>query len=113
METEAANSQMHELVHQVPPSTLAGGTKVCANAAVAEKLVAAATPCRAVRIMARVDADGNAVNTKPCFVGDVNGQNVPVMPANFEGVAIPIDDASKLYVKVGVNGEGVTYRIYA
>ncbi len=96
-----------------PPSTLAGGTKTVAAAATPEKLVANATPCKFVWIGARCDADGSAQNTKPCFIGDSASQNIPVMPANFEGMVIQIDDASKLYVKVGVNGEGVAYRVFA
>lgn len=95
------------------PSTLAGGTKIVAAAATPEVLVAVSTPCRSVWIGARVDANGAAQNTKPAFIGNSAGQNIPVMPSNFEGFVVRIDDASKLYVKVGVNGEGVAYRIVA
>ena len=95
-----------------PATTLAGGTKTCANAAVAEKLIAAATPCQAVWVGARVDANGDAQNTKPCFIGDSAGQNIPIAVGNFEGLTIAIDDASKLYVKVGANNEKVNYRIF-
>lgn len=96
-----------------PPSALAGGTKTVAAAATPEKLVASATACKFVWIGARVDGNGTAQNTKPVFIGDADGQNIPITPANFEGFVIQIDDASKLYVKVGVNGEGVAYRIFS
>ncbi len=94
-------------------STIAGGTKTVAATGTPGKLVASSTPCRFVWIGARVDANGAAQNTKPCFIGNITDQNIPVMPANYEGVVIAIDDATKLYVKVGVNGEGVVYRIFA
>ena len=94
------------------PSTFVGGTKTIAAAATPEKLVTASTPCRFVWVGARCDANGAAQNTKPCFVGDADGQSIPVMAANFEGFFLPIDDASKIYVKAGVNGDGVVYRIF-
>jgi len=96
-----------------PPTSLTGGTKTVAAATTPEKLVAAATPCQFVWLGARVDASGNAVNTKPVFLGDNANQNIPLLSSNFEGMVIQIDDASKLYVKVGVNGEGLVYRIFA
>lgn len=94
-------------------SSFVGGTKTVASTATPEKLVATATPCRFVWVGARVDAVGNPLNTRPCFVGDAAIQNVPVMPSNYEGVVIRIDDASKLYVKVGIANQGVVYRIFA
>lgn len=100
-------------VRVVPPSTLAGGTKTCANAATAEKLVATATPCRAVWVGPRITSAGAAQNTKPVFLGDAAGQNIPVMPTSYEGLTLLVDDASKVYVKVGTNGEGVAYRVFA
>jgi hypothetical protein len=36
-----------------------------------------------------------------------------LVPSNCEGYFLPVDDASKVYVKVGVNGEKVNYRIFA
>jgi len=94
-------------------NTFTGGTKTVTATGTPEKLVAASTPCNFVWIGSRVDANGVATNTKPVFIGDVDGQNIPIMIANFEGVLIPINDASKVYVKVGVNGEGIVYRIFA
>ena len=94
-------------------TSFAGGTKTVPSASAPQPLVAASAPCRAVWVGARVDADGAGQNTKPCFVGDSSGQNIPIMPANYEGVAIAVDDASKLYVRVGADGEGVAYRVFA
>ena len=37
----------------------------------------------------------------------------PQLPSNFEGVVVRIDDASKVFVKVGVANQGVVYRIFA
>ena len=90
-----------------------GGTKTVSSTTTPQALVTTSTPCRFVWVGARVDAYGNPLNTRPCFVGDASNQNVPVMPSNYEGVVIRIDDASKLYVKVGVNNQGVVYRVFA
>ena len=92
---------------------MAGGEKTVAAAATPEALVAVATPCSFVWLGARVDSVGAALNSQPVFVGDADNQNIPVMPNNFEGVVITIDDASKLFVKVGLDGEGVVYRVFA
>jgi len=94
-------------------ATIAGGTKTVPSTSTPQPLVATATPCRFVWIGARVNSDGDPQTTKPCFIGDATGQNIPVMPSNYEGVVIRIDDASKMYVKVGINGQGVVYRIFA
>jgi len=94
-------------------ASLVGGTKTVASTSTPEPLVATSTPCRFVWIGARVDSDGNPLNTKPCFVGNAANRNIPVMPSNYEGVVIRVDDALKVHVKVGVNGQGVEYRIFA
>ena len=94
-------------------TTLAGGTKTVPSASTPQPLVAVSTPCRFVWVGARVDAYGNPQNSYPCFIGDSAGQNIPVMPSNYEGLVIRIDDASKVYVKVTVNNQGVAYRIFA
>lgn len=100
-------------------SSFTGGIKTLANATNAAQLVATATPCRLVWIGPRIDANGAALNTKPCFIGESAAQStydkgpLPIMPSNYEGLVIAIDDASKLWLKVGVNNEGVAYRIFA
>ena len=96
-----------------PPISLAGGTKIVAAAATPEPLVATSTPCRCVWVGPPCDADGVGTNTKPVFLGDSNNQNMPLPPNSISGVVLSIDDANKLYVKVGVDGEGVAYRIFA
>jgi hypothetical protein len=100
------------LTDQASPSTLVGGTRT-ANPGTPQKLVATATPCRFVWIGARVDDYGNPLNYYPVFIGDSAGQNLPVMPSNYEGLILRIDDASKLYVRTVNSGEGVAYRIFA
>lgn len=94
------------------PTSFPGGTLLVAAAATPEPLVAVATPCLAVWVGARIDANGDAVNTKPCLIGDEANQNIPIMPGNAEGVVIRIDDAAKVFVKAGVDGEGVAYRVF-
>jgi len=90
-----------------------GGTKLVPSAATPQPLVAASTPCRLVWIGARVDNDGGPLNTHPCFIGDAADQNIPLMPGNYEGLVLRIDDASKVYVRVVVGGQGVVYRVFA
>ncbi len=90
-----------------------GGTKTVASSSTPEKLVPDPTPCSFVWVGARVDGSGNPQNTAPCFIGDAAGQNIPILQSNYEGVVIRVDDASKVHVKVGVNGQGVAYRIFA
>ncbi|MHB1158229.1 MAG: hypothetical protein ACYC26_15500 [Phycisphaerales bacterium] len=95
------------------------GTKTVAAAATPEQLVSALPPgvdadqaavC-SVWIGSRVDANGNAQNTLPCFIGDAAIQTLPLLPSNYEGFFLRIDPR-KLYVKVGVNGQGVNYAIF-
>ena len=92
--------------------TFIGGTKTVSASATPEKLVALSTPCNGVWIGARHTA-GVASNTREVLIGDSATQNMPIMPTNFEGYFIPINDAAEVYVKVAVNGEGVVYRIFA
>lgn len=99
-------------VQSAPSSTFVGGTKTVAAAATPEKLIANATPCRAVWIGTRMNtADGTALNTRPVMLGDLTSQTMALAKDDFKGFLIPIDDASKVYVKVFANGEGVAYRI--
>ena len=96
-----------------PPTSLVGGTKTVASAAVAEPLVAVPTPCRCVWVAPVCDADGAGTNTKPVFLGDAASQNMPLAPTSISGVVLSIDDANKVFVKAGADGEGVAYRIFA
>jgi hypothetical protein len=91
------------------PTAMTGGTKTVAAAATPEPLVAQATPCKFVVVAARY----NTKNTQPVWVGSATDQKIFIDPANYEGHVIPINDASKLYIKVGVNGEGVNFTIFA
>ena len=96
-----------------PPTSMTGGSKTVTPAATAQALVATSTPCRCVWIGPLCNTDGVGTNTKPVFLGNSVNQNMPLLPNAISGVVISIDDASKIYVKVGVNGEGVAYRIFA
>ena len=96
-----------------PPSSLVGGTKTVVAVGIPEALVGASTPCRCVWIGPLCDAEGVGTNTKPVFLGDAANQNMPLLPTSISGVVLSIDDASKVYVKVGADGEGVAYRIFA
>ena len=95
------------------PTSLVGGTKTVAADATPAALVAVSTPCRCVWIGPLCNADGVGTNTKAVFLGDAASQNMPLLPNSVSGVVLSIDDASKVFVKVGVNGDGVAYRIFA
>lgn len=101
------------LTDQSSPATFIGGTRTVPASATPQPLVATPTPCRFVWIGARVDNFGNPQNQYPCFVGDAAGQNIPVMPSNYEGLVIRVDDAAKVFVRVVTNNSGVVYRIFA
>ncbi len=100
------------LIRFAPPASFVGGTKTVATADAARKIVTASTHCKHVWVGPRLDANGNPLNSAPVFVGDIGSQNMPLMPTDRAGIVIPIDDASKVYVKVGPAGEGVVYRIF-
>lgn len=95
-----------------PPSSMAGGTKNVAATGTPEPLVGVATPCRCVWIGPLCNADGVGTNTKPVFLGDSESQNMPLLPNSVSGVVLSIDDASKVFVRVGVNSEGAAYRVF-
>ena len=101
------------LTDQSSPSSFVGSTKPVSSPSSPQPLVANPTPCRFVWIGARVDYWGQPENQYPCFIGDANNQNIPIMPTNYEGVVIRIDDASKVYVRVTAANDGVAYRIFA
>ena len=108
------------LVASASAGALYCGTKTVAVAAAPEPLVSALPPgmesdqasvC-SVWIGARVDANGNALNTLPCFIGDATVQTIPLLPSNYEGFFLRIDPR-KLFVKVGADGQGVNYAIFS
>src|SRR5690606_28839841 len=101
------------LTDQASPGTFIGGTKTVPLPSTPQPLVATPTPCRFVWIGARVDNVGNPQNYYPCFIGDATSQNIPVMPSNFEGLVIRVDDAAKVFVRVVSSNNGVVYRIFA
>ena len=101
-----------------PPSTFAGGSKVPAEAGVAEPLVDTPTPCRfvwvGVPLMAELPEPPSttwAANSCPVLLGDQHNQNLPLTPHTFRGVVIHICDASLIYVRSFAQGDGVEYRI--
>jgi hypothetical protein len=100
------------VVTNMTSADLSAGVKIVADDAIPEVLIAGSTPCKYIWLAARMDADGIALNTKPCFVGTVDSQTIPIVPSNLEGILLPIRDASLLYVKVGFDGEGISYVLF-
>lgn len=95
-------------------SAVTVGTKTIAAAATPEPLVSAPHPCRHVWVGAPITvATGAALNTKTLLVGNSAAQNMPIVPGNFEGFFIAVDDASKVYVKAGQDGEKVEYQVFS
>jgi hypothetical protein len=71
--------------------------------------------CKFVWVGAPVSAAGVALNQQPVFIGAfsaANEQNIPIMPANFEGMPIPICDPSKIWVQSSRAGDAVVFRIF-
>jgi uridylate kinase len=101
-----------QVVKTDAPVALPGGTKIVALATTPQALVAVETKCRGVWIGARKDAAGAAVNTGRVLIGDSAGQNIPLETTDTKGMTLAIDDASKVYVKVFTNGDGVDWRIF-
>jgi len=54
---------------------------------------------------------GTPVNTKPVFFGDVARQSDWIAPDGSRDRMVHIDDPAKLYVKLGLAGESLEYRI--
>jgi len=109
-----SDSSLTELASRLAPATsMAGGTKIVASAGIAEALVDGPTPCRSVWIGPLCIPEGMGINSMPVFLGDSNNQNMPLLPSSISGMVIDIDDASKIFVSVGFDGEGVAYRIFA
>jgi len=98
--------------------SFSGGVLTIAAAATPQQITATSTKCQWVWVGAPVDADGVASNTKPVFIGESSDQSkvgtgpLPILPSNFEGFIIQIDDVSKLWVSAGVNGNKLHYRYF-
>ena len=101
------------LTDQSSPSSFEGSTRTVSPPSSPQPIVGTPTTCRFVWVGARVGPAGQPENQGPCFIGDSNNQNIPIMPTNYEGVVIRIDDASKVYVRVITANDGVVYRIFA
>ncbi len=99
------------LVDIAAPNTFVGGTKIPAVPGVAEPLVDQPTPCRFVWIGTPINDGMERTNTGVVFIGDANNQNMPLLPRNYRGVVIRIDDASILHIRTIEEGDGVVFRI--
>lgn len=106
---DPANGAM--LVDIAAPNTFVGGTKVPALPGVAEPLVNQPTPCRFVWIGTPINDAMERTNEGVIFIGDADNQNLSLLPRNYRGVVIRINDASILHIRTTVEGDGVFYRI--
>lgn len=91
------------------PSSIGDGLKLVTTAGTAEKLTASVTSCKAVLVQAKYSNTGDVAVGAATVVAasGVTRRGTILKP----GAALPIaiDDVSKVYVDVTVNGEGVTY----
>lgn len=86
-----------------------GGIKTCAAAATVEQLTETSIKCRMVLVEPRYTDPGVAQNTQVCRVGpSLTEQDVQILPSS-EGKWYPCEDASEVFLKVTVNGEGVRW----
>lgn len=93
-------------------TNFAGGNKVVALAITPEVLTTPGS-CNHVWIGAPVSATETPLNTEVVFIGDSSEQNIPILPDDYEGITIAIDNTDDIYVKVSVNGESVNYRVFS
>ena len=84
----------------VPFATLVDGTKTVAASATPEAL-GASTEISGVLVQAL------STNTGSVFVGSSTSQNIELEAGDAEFVGV--NNLSKVYVRVAVNGEGVAY----
>jgi hypothetical protein len=94
-----------------PPTAMYGGTKTGSSEG-AQPLVDNPTPCQFVWVGARINNDGSPQNSAVCFIGSSSGTNIPILPNDFHGIMIPIDDANKIYIYSPSGGDGVVYQIF-
>ena len=83
----------------VPTTQLAGDKDVAATGT--PEAMATSTSCVYALIQAKTG------NTSNCFVGNATSQEVELEPG--QAWAFAIDNLSKIYIKVGTNGDGVNY----
>lgn len=89
-----------------PNTNIVSGSRVVTAAGTQVTLTAASIPCREVVIQAK------AANTDFIYVGGSDiAAGAGIQLDAREGVTINIDDAFKVWIDAGVNGEGVTYII--
>ena len=92
-----------------PVDTLSGGQKTIA-AAGSEAILASSTSCLGVLITAKPANTGNVFLGWDNSVSSTGGTYGKILAAG-EDIWIPIDDPSKIWVDVSVNGEGVDFFI--
>ena len=102
-------SYINGITRDPAPSSITSGTK--AGSAGGAQLTTTVTPCSGVWFGAPETA-GVATNAAPVYIGGSAAQLIPIMPENYEGIYIEIDDASKVYVK-SAGGESIRYAIFA
>jgi hypothetical protein len=95
-----------------PPTSLSGGVKTTSSNNL-EPLVDNSSPCQFVWIGARVNNDGSPQNNGLCWVGGSSNQSIPILPNDFHGIMIPVDDASKISVYTLNMYEGVAFQIFS
>lgn len=84
------------------------GRKTVSSAGTREKLVASSTPCKWVCICAMKTNTGIVVvGSNTVVAAEATRRGIPLEKG--ESVRIDIDDLSKIYLDVTVNGEGVTF----
>lgn len=109
---------MSYLRTEIIAGSFAGGVLTISDKDVPQQITSSSTKCQWVWVGAPVDANGVATNGKPIFIGESSNQSkvgtgpLPILPSNFEGFIIQIDDVSKLWISAGANGEKLHYRYF-
>jgi len=90
-----------------PPSRIIVGTK----AGVANGIsLYGSVPSKYVWLGAP-ETNGVATNLAPVYVGGIDGQVIPIMPDNFEGICLHESDPSRIYIK-SATGESIRFAIF-
>jgi len=102
-----ASDQAEVSVAQTLPTTINSGVKSVTTAGIAETLVASSTPCKKVILLADPSNTTSQIYYGASDVDSTTGMIV----YSAQKEVIEIDDAQKIYVDVGTNGDSIRYII--
>ncbi len=104
----ATEDTLQTLIGLNLPTSIVGGRKIVTTAGTAEKLIASTTSAKKIIITALEANTGMVVVGGSSVVASSGTRNgIPLTPLS--SIELTIDDISKIYLDVTVNGEGVSF----